>query len=357
MTTDFTPARPRTRLRVRSADGININVEVHGPDDAPTVVLIHGWTCSIRFWDPVINLLPDLRVVAYDQRGHGGSDLPGHGHYSVQALVDDLDAVLTKTLAPHQTAILAGHSMGGMTIMAAALSESVMERTSAAVLASTGFANLTQGARIVPFAAKSPRLGAYLQRRILHSPLPLGRVTPLAIAALKYGTLSPTATKEVATATAAIVHACPRQSRAKWGHVLATLDLAAGVHALTVPTTVLVGTRDRLTPPPHAHAIAAALPNCQGLTELPNVGHMTPLEVPDTVAALIRSHLPAPTPSTPDAPTALISFPPPPTSAAPAPTPTLPTPATATVLTPTSSLSPATPVPTPAGGSRRVQRA
>ena len=333
MTADFTPAKPRTRLRVRSADGIHINVEVHGPDDAPTVVLIHGWTCSIRFWDPVINLLPDLRVVAYDQRGHGGSDLPGQGHYSVQALVDDLDAVLTQTLAPDQTAILAGHSMGGMTIMAAALSPTIMARTSAAVLASTGFANLAQAARIVPFAARSPRLGAYVQRRILLWPLPLGRVTSLATAALKYGTLSPTATREVATATAMIVHACPRQSRAKWGQVLATLDLEAGVRALTVPTTVLVGTRDRLTPPPHAKAIADALPNCRGLTELPNVGHMTPLEAPDTVATQIRSHLPLPTPAPilptqTSAPTVSTSAPTPtPTqTSAPSPSPSIPSP-------------------------------
>src|SRR6185437_12856427 len=79
----FSPPEPHTRLRPRSVGGVHLNVEVHGPDDAPTVVLIHGWTCSVPFWAPVISTLrEDLRVVAYDLRGHGASDLPGRGQYS-----------------------------------------------------------------------------------------------------------------------------------------------------------------------------------------------------------------------------------------------------------------------------------
>jgi len=73
----FAPPIPEARLRVPSADGTQLNVEVHGPSGAPTVVLIHGWTCKIAFWAPVISALrssaPDLRIVAYDQRGHGAS--------------------------------------------------------------------------------------------------------------------------------------------------------------------------------------------------------------------------------------------------------------------------------------------
>jgi pimeloyl-ACP methyl ester carboxylesterase len=304
--TPFTPPTPRAHLRVRSADGVHINVEIHGPGDAPTVVLVHGWTCSIPFWAPAISALPDLRVVAYDQRGHGKSDVPGQGHYSVQALVDDLEAVLEATLPKQQTAVLVGHSMGGMAVMAAGLSSIIMSRTSAIVLASTGFSNLMAGARIVPFATRSPKLGLALHRRLLYSSLPLGHVTPMARAAVKYGTLSRSAPKELATATATIVHACPRTSRAAWGRVLATVEVEAGARALDVPTKVVVGQEDRLTPPHHAEAIAKALPQRQGLTELPNVGHMTPLEAPHVIATLTRSLTPTPTPSsrslTPDPP-------------------------------------------------------
>ncbi len=54
--------------------------------------------------------------------------------------------------------------------------------------------------------------------------------------------------------------------------VLDLLDLDHGVRALTVPTAVVVGTADRLTPVVHARALVATLPNCVGVTELTGVG-------------------------------------------------------------------------------------
>lgn len=56
-----------------------------------------------------------------------------------------------------------------------------------------------------------------------------------------------------------------------------------------MPAEIVVGTADRLTPPEHARALAAALPDCVGLTELPGVGHMTPVEAPDLVTGKIRA--------------------------------------------------------------------
>ena len=57
----------------------------------------------IAFWAPVIRALreaaPDFRVVAYDQRGHGESEIPGNDVYSVPILVEDLRAVLDATAA------------------------------------------------------------------------------------------------------------------------------------------------------------------------------------------------------------------------------------------------------------------
>ncbi|MDV9192249.1 alpha/beta fold hydrolase, partial [Streptomyces sp. SR27] len=108
-------------LTAVSADGARIHVEVYGPEGAPAVVLSHGWTCSIAFWAEQIRALAaDHRVIAYDQRGHGRSPAPaGPAGYSTRALADDLEAVLAATLAPGEKAVVAGHSMGGMTLMAA----------------------------------------------------------------------------------------------------------------------------------------------------------------------------------------------------------------------------------------------
>ena len=286
----FSTPDPHTRLRPASIGGVHLNVEVHGPEDAPTVVLIHGWTCSIPFWAPVISTLrEDLRVVAYDLRGHGASDLPGRGQYSVQALVDDLGAVLDATLPAGRQATLVGHSMGGMTVMAAALNQQIVERTQSVLLASTGFTELAAAARLFPFAARSPKWGALATRTLMTSRLPLGPVTPLGRSMLKYGTLGPQSSKQLAHYNAQIVHACASKSRASWGHVLDGVELGDAISHLTVPTAVLVGTSDRLTPPAQARQIAEMLPRCEGLTELSGIGHMTPLEVPDVVADLIRT--------------------------------------------------------------------
>ncbi|NEE41516.1 alpha/beta hydrolase, partial [Streptomyces sp. SID7982] len=65
---DTVPPVPAAELAVRSADGARIHVELHGPEDAPAVVLAHGWTCNTRFWDAQIrDLAADHRVIAYDQ--------------------------------------------------------------------------------------------------------------------------------------------------------------------------------------------------------------------------------------------------------------------------------------------------
>jgi pimeloyl-ACP methyl ester carboxylesterase len=70
--------------------------------------------------------------------------------------------------------------------------------------------------------------------------------------------------------------------------MLADLDLSTAVTRLDVPTLVVVGSVDRLTPPWHAHRLAATLPCCLGLVEVPDAGHMTPVQAPDAVAAAVR---------------------------------------------------------------------
>ncbi|MFF2011511.1 alpha/beta fold hydrolase [Streptomyces sp. NPDC058195] len=295
------PPVPARELTVRSADGARLHVEVHGPDGAPAVVLAHGWTCSTRFWDAQIRALAaDHRVVAYDQRGHGGSPAVAPGEYSTDALADDLEAVLAATLGPGEKAVLAGHSMGGMTIMAAARRAGLRERAAAVLLCSTGSSRLPGASTVLPLPAGKVRTAG--TRAILATAAPLGPVTPLTRRVLKYATMGAGAAPERVALCARIVHACPRSARSGWGKVLADLDLDAGVKELRVPTAVVAGTADRLTPIGHARAITAALPEGLGLTELTGLGHMTPVEAPEAVTAKIRelvtAYLPAGTRNT-----------------------------------------------------------
>ncbi|MET9290491.1 alpha/beta hydrolase, partial [Streptomyces sp. NPDC003077] len=296
----YAPPAPDRELTVTSADGATLHARVHlppsvgAPSSPPTVVLSHGWTCSTAFWAPVVrDLAADHKVVLYDQRGHGRSPAAVPEGHSTTALADDLVAVLDATLEPGERAVLVGHSMGGMTLMAAAERPQVRERAAAVLLCSTGSADLAAEARVIPLRSWGARRVAH--KALLSSRAPLGPVTPVTKRLLKYATMGPHATPEQVEACARIVHACPVGVRARWGHVLGSLDLTGGAARLDVPTAVIAGTADRLTPIVLARRLASVLPQFLGLTELPGAGHMTPMEEPDAVVRrireLVRDHL------------------------------------------------------------------
>ncbi|MFJ4472806.1 alpha/beta fold hydrolase [Streptomyces sp. NPDC089424] len=281
----YAPPVPARELKVTSADGAPLHVEVHGPDHAPAVVLVHGWTCSTAFWAAQIRALAaDHRVIAYDQRGHGRS--PASPLCSTQALADDLEAVLAATLVTGERAVIAGHSMGGMTVLAAAGREHFRAHAAAVLLCSTGSSRLVAESTVLPMRAG--RLRTWLTGHVLGSRAPLGPVTAPARRILKYATMGAGSAPHMVEACARIVHACPRTVRHSWSRVLDLLDLDHGVRELQVPAEVVVGTGDRLTPPVHARALVAALPRCVGLTELPGLGHMTPVEAPELITGRIR---------------------------------------------------------------------
>ncbi|MFJ8888804.1 alpha/beta fold hydrolase [Streptomyces sp. NPDC102402] len=287
--TAATPAVPVPvrELGVVSADGSRLHVELHGPEGAPAVVLAHGWTCNTRFWDAQVrDLAADHRVVVYDQRGHGRSPAAGPDGYSTRALADDLEAVLKATLEPGQKAVLGGHSMGGMTIMAAAGRDAVREHGAAVMLCSTGSSRLTAESLVLPLRAGALR--TRMTAAILAARAPLGPVNGVSKVILRYATMGRGSAPDRVEACARIVHVCPRDARVAWGRVLGELDLEARVRELRLPTAVIAGAEDRLTPPVHARAIAAALPNGLGLTELEGMGHMTPVEAPEVVTAKLR---------------------------------------------------------------------
>ncbi|MFI1706750.1 alpha/beta fold hydrolase [Streptomyces griseoruber] len=276
---------PARELTAVSADGTRLHVEVYGPEDAPPVVLAHGWTCSTAFWAAQIgDLAADHRVVVYDQRGHGRT--PPSPVCSTDALADDLEAVLAATLGPGERAVIAGHSMGAMTVLAAAARPRMREHAAAVLLCSTGASRLVAESTVLPL--RPGRLRTWLTGRVLGSRAPLGPVTPVAKSILKYATMGAASAPHLVETCARIVHACPRRVRHAWSRVLSALDLDHAVGELRVPTAVVVGTGDRLTPPVHAHRIAAALPHSLGVTELPGLGHMTPVEAPEVVTGRIR---------------------------------------------------------------------
>ncbi|MFZ0161394.1 MAG: alpha/beta hydrolase [Kineosporiaceae bacterium] len=309
---DIIPPVPAQRIRVVSPDGVRLAVQVHGHPDARTVVLAHGWTLSTGYWSRVVRRLrTDLRVVAYDQRGHGHSTAVPTSGFTTDALADDLAAVLAATVPAGERVVVAGHSMGAMTLIAfAARHPRVLHETVAGgVLISTGAEQLLARSRILPrrrrrvaglppdqderepTARPSPlerRVDAQV-RRVLTEPRRLERIpAPVLRSIITHVTLSRSASPAERSWTTDVVSACPAATTAGFAMMLADLDLSTTVPRLDVPTLVVVGNVDRLTPPWHAHRLAAALPCCLGLVEVPDAGHMTPVQAPDAVAAAVR---------------------------------------------------------------------
>ena len=282
---------------VRSADGTRIHVEVFGPEDAPTIVLVHGWTCALAFWHyQVVELSREFRVVAYDQRGHGRSEAPRGRAYTDQALSDDLEAVLQATVPAGQRCVVAGHSMGGMTVVAWAgrHREELGTRLAAAALVDTGMGHLTEQALVLP------RWGGPLYRslapHLTGSPGPLPRTsTPLVHRALRRIAFGDGASAAHVAFAEKMLLECPARARAGFGRFFSDMDLSTSVPALDVPTLVMVGEKDRLTPPWHARRLAESLPQVEAVVEVPGKGHMLPLEshalVSRSLAELARTHL------------------------------------------------------------------
>jgi pimeloyl-ACP methyl ester carboxylesterase len=114
-----------------------------------------------------------FRIVAWDLRGHGRSERPRKRDYSIDAFGDDLEAVLEATLADGERAVLAGHSMGGMTIVAWAgrHPDEVERRVAAVALISIGVGDL-----MLPLEAPDDVTGGLsglVERHLLSSSSPV----------------------------------------------------------------------------------------------------------------------------------------------------------------------------------------
>jgi len=300
------PTVLRRVVAVPTPDGATLHATVDGRGGAPvTVVMAHGWTLAQAAWDDVAELLTpkvaagELRVVRYDQRGHGrstwGSPTHPHTAVTIDQLGEDLAAVLDR-LAPTGPVVLAGHSMGGMTIMAlaAARPELFGDRVRGVALVSTAAGDLTSDprspggrmARISPRVLNAVLAGALVFERV-RQVLPPGHPRhQKMVRSLLYGA---DATDEMVLAGARIMHASTVRSFIAFMPALDDHDKREELTALTsVPVEILVGDSDQLTPKRHSRQLAEALPDA-ALHVVERTGHMLPQERPQLVAeAIVR---------------------------------------------------------------------
>jgi|HubBroStandDraft_4_1064222.scaffolds.fasta_scaffold242589_2 non-heme chloroperoxidase len=263
---------PPGEIAIPTADGARLAAWDVG--SGPTVVLSHGWAASHAVWIPVARRLVESghRVVLYDQRGHGASTR-GTAPLDPTTLARDFALVLeARDVAD---AILTGHSMGGMTVMALATfqPEVLKQRGRAIVLVATAAADtswrLPQSDRIAARFMGSPSLS-----RIMRT------ASGLRFVRSAFGVDPAWAHLDL---TRTLFADCDPGVRAGYVKSMSAMNLLEGIATIAVPTTVLVGSRDRLTPPARSRTLVDTIPGAR-LVTVPDRGHMLPLEDPDAVA-------------------------------------------------------------------------
>ncbi|WXG71695.1 alpha/beta hydrolase [Rhodococcus sovatensis] len=278
-------------------DGVPLAVREVGPSDAPvTAIFVHGYCLRMSSWHFQRQALEQewgskVRMVFYDQRGHGRSGTPSPESCTIEQLGLDLDAVI-RSVTPRGHLILIGHSMGGMTILSMTRQKPdvVRERVIGVALISTTAAGLAETG--LGRSLDNPVVDAFrLAVRTSPGVVQFGRgaakklIAPV-LRAASYGTrVSPRLvdfSQQMIDDTSVITIV----------NFLKTLELHDESDALVelarIPATVVCGDDDWIIPFDSSVALADALPAAE-MVRIRQAGHLVQLEFPDKVnAALTR---------------------------------------------------------------------
>jgi non-heme chloroperoxidase len=280
-----TPCWPvGNEIMVPTDDGAELLVEITGPEDAPTIVLIHGLSGDHHAWGLVAEALlrRGFRVVGMNQRGHGGSTVGTEG-FGPERQGADVGQVLSALDLNGVT--LVGHSMGGVAAMSLLTlrPETGADRVGALALAAT----LAQTVRAD--RDRSLRIGdSDFYRNLAVHP-----VHGPTLARWIFGGIPSREMLEDVMETGAN---CPQETSLGAARGLLGYDIRDKLGAISVPTTVICGTRDLLTRHIENEEIAAAIDGAE-FVSVPGAGHMVIWENPEIitdVTAALAGAVPSP---------------------------------------------------------------
>lgn len=264
------------RLETQSVTraGANLEATVAG-DGAVTVVLLHGYPFDRTMWDPQLRALAArTTVLAPDLRGLGSSEL-GDGAGDVRTHADDVVAWLARESTSR--VVLMGLSMGGY--VAFEVWRRARERVAALVLIDTKPTDDSAD-------AKKARVS---QREAIREGGMSAVVAPLLDAVLG-STTKASRPDVVEHVRRMILHTKPAGAMAALDAMRTRPDSTPDLAGIDVPTLVLVGEEDGITPPNVARDMAHAIPGAT-LVTIPAAGHVTSLEAPELVTRALRTFL------------------------------------------------------------------
>jgi pimeloyl-ACP methyl ester carboxylesterase len=279
---DLSALPPEDLGTVASFDGTELAVRAAGDPAHPVLLFVHGFSLDMTTWHYQWTGLSDrYRCVLFDFRSHGRSARAASGDLSPSAFGRDLAAVLD-AVEPEGRAVLIGHSMGGMSILATAQARPDLfaGRVAGAVFVGTASSDLLLGAMGSVTQLLRPRLGSLVQAAQRVNRLRRYVVSSRADVSHVFTRMTQFGPDASPALVDHIVGLAARAPSDVWTDGLVGLmdmDLRDAVRHVRVPSLVIVGEHDRVTPPAAAVQLTGALSDGR-LEVIEGAGHLPMLE-------------------------------------------------------------------------------
>jgi 3-oxoadipate enol-lactonase len=256
-----------------SANGISMNYTLDGPSAGPVVTLSHSLATDLSMWDPQMKALTArYRVLRYDTRGHGGTEVPA-GRYSLGQLAEDARTLL-QALGIVKTHWV-GLSMGGMIGQTLALTTP----------------NLFLSLALCDTSSRIPAEAKPLWQERIKTAETQG-MEPLVEATIGRWFTAPFREQatDVVDRVRTMIRETEPQGYAGCCHAIAALDLTDRLSAIKLPTLIVVGEEDQGTPVAASRAIQAQIPGSQ-LDIIKSAAHLSNIEQPEAFTRAVTMFL------------------------------------------------------------------